>query len=539
MLAPVHAVQITTDGGTFEVTAPYQLVDYCRMLPARRWDAGRKLWTVPATPLNATYIRSVFEGQKIQGDAGYKHLVDMPPPGLCLDGITPPKNKTIWDHQIEGAEFILDRFGTGMLAMEMRTGKTLASIIVLNSLKPDCTFILCPSPAVKVWPSTFEEWTDGQFMVCGLSEGSTAKRLKEGETHLRLARARKQPAVIVLNYEAAWREPLRSFILKHAKCLIMDESHRAKAPGGKQSRFCLAVSKVVPYIMALTGTPMPHSPMDIYAQARAVDPYIFGTSATQFRHKYAIMGGYKEKQIVAWKNTEEMQAKLRLFMFQVKYEDVMPDSEETVDYLSCELNKDARELYKSMESDFFAYVDGKEVTAQNALVKLLRLQQITSGSIKRDDGEYIQVGDSKERLLEETLQDIGESPVVVYCKFDQDLQAVRRVTEKLGRTHGEVSGSQKDLTDSATMPNHIDVMGVQIQSGIGIDLSRSHYAIFYSTGFSLGNYDQARFRQKGVNQQKPLSRIHLVAKGTIDETVFKALKKRKEVVQYVLDYGRD
>ena len=37
---------------------------------------------------------------------------------------------------------------------------------------------------------------------------------------------------------------------------------------------------------------MPHSPLDIYAQFRFLDPDVYGTRVTAFRAQYAIMGGF-------------------------------------------------------------------------------------------------------------------------------------------------------------------------------------------------------------------------------------------------------
>jgi len=530
-------IEITTTGGEFEIAAPYQLKDHCAMLPGRRWDATRKRWIVPANPLTARQISDRFDGHEVKIDEDFVSFLKTPAPKLITGGI---KTKKLWAHQRQGAQFILNGFGVGMLAMDMGTGKTLTTIVCLNSLWPDVTIILCPKSVCAVWISQFKEHAPNLFSVQAFDKGSNAKRTKEAESFLALAAARKYPAVIIINYDSAWREPFRSLILNRAKAMVLDESQRIKAAGGKASLFCKLLGEKVSVRIACTGTPMPHSPLDIYAQGRAINPLIFGKSALAFKHKYAVMGGFKQKQIMGWRNTEEMSARINMLAFQVKREDVFDLPGEMIEYRQCELGKTARKVYNEIKKDFFSKVDSGLIVASNALVQLLRLQQITSGIVTREDKTQIRVDDSKRNLLKETLEDIGARKIIVYCRFRADLDAVHEVCNDLKLTSGEVSGRQKDLTDDAKMPKDIDVLAVQMRAGaLGIDLTRAPYGIFYSVGFSLGDYEQAKARQCRPGQTQPVLFIHLLAEKTVDSKVFDALKKRKEVVQYVLDYGRE
>jgi SNF2 family DNA or RNA helicase len=182
-----------------------------------------------------------------------------------------------------------------------------------------------------------------------------------------------------------------------------------------------------------------------------------------------------------------------------------------------------------------------EVVADNALVKLLRLQQITSGHVKTDDGRTVEVGTAKADALVDLLSDIpvGE-PVVVFCVFRHDLAQLRRVAERLGRNYGEISGSQKDLTDEATMPKGIELLGVQWQSGaVGIDLTRARYGVIFSPTFNGGDYEQGLARQHRPGQTRPTVFYHLVANGTVDNAIYGALKKRKELVGQILSVAAD
>jgi SNF2 family DNA or RNA helicase len=79
------------------------------------------------------------------------------------------------------------------------------------------------------------------------------------------------------------------------------------------------------------------------------------------------------------------------------------------------------------------------------------------------------------------------------------------------------------------------VLAVQIDSGgVGVDLTRARYSVYYSLGFSLGSYEQSLARIHRPGQTRPVEYIHLLAQDTVDEQVMVALARRADVVNSVL-----
>ena len=70
--------------------------------------------------------------------------------------------------------------------------------------------------------------------------------------------------------------------------------------------------------------------------------------------------------------------------------------------------------------------------------------------------------------------------------------------------------------------------------GVGVDLSRSAYCVYYSLGFSLGDYEQSLARLHRPGQNRSVSYLHLTAKNTVDEKVYDALQKRADVIEEIL-----
>ena len=132
------------------------------------------------------------------------------------------------------------------------------------------------------------------------------------------------------------------------------------------------------------------------------------------------------------------------------------------------------------------------------------------------------------------LEDIGaEEPVVVFCRFHGDLDAVHDACKTVGYASLELSGRRDEL--ARWQSGEAQVLAVQISSGgVGVDLTRARYSIYYSLSFSLGEYDQALSRVHRPGQTRSVEHIHLVARQTVDEKILRALEKRAEVIQAIL-----
>ena len=151
-----------------------------------------------------------------------------------------------------------------------------------------------------------------------------------------------------------------------------------------------------------------------------------------------------------------------------------------------------------------------------------------------DDCIVHRIDSAKLRLLADTLEDIGaDEPVVVFCRFHADLDAVHEASVRLGLRSLELSGRRDELKQ--WQATEAQVLAVQISAGgIGVDLTRARYSIYYSLSFSLGEYDQALARVHRPGQTRPVEHIHLVARNTVDVKIMRALEKRAEVVGSIL-----
>ncbi len=528
-------------------------------LGGRFLGASRK-WAWPATHANAVLLskrlrrpRTTPEFDALLVSPVPRPEVEMPavPPEPHPDSLPmkPPAEPEVpvpqgmitspWRHQKAAFKFCLNLFAAGfrgiLLAMGMGTGKSLVACMLVVHLMARRVLIACPLRVAPVWVTQFERHVGVPVVIVALDEeiGSVASKQKEAAEKMKLAQVLGRPFIAVINYDSVWRDPFASWAEKVPWDLVIaDEIHRIKSPSGKASLFFKRLRKVTAHRIGLSGTPMPHGPMDLYAVFRFLDISIFGPSFTAFRTKYAIMGGYQRKQITGYQNLEELQRQLSRVTFKVGDEVLdLPPATDVTYY--CVLTGEAARIYRDLEEDFVARVKDGTITAANAMVKLLRLQQITGGCVPTDDDTIVRVDTSKRDLLVDVLKDIGTEPAAVFCRFVADLLAVHEACESLGLSSMELSGKRDEL--KRWQEGGAQVLAVQIDAGSeGVDFTRARYSLFFSVGFSLGKYDQARKRTHRPGQTKPVTHIHLIARGTVDVKVVRALEKRADIVQSIL-----
>ncbi len=559
------------DGRIFVQTG-YEDKDICKSIAGGKWEPGVRQWTYPYSPQSARNIFAAF-GKRLLVDKQFAELLkksqevdEMKQNQNTLEAIPifnpqyPP-----WKHQLLAYHITKTQPAT-MLPLKMGHGKTKVVIdVIQNSPEERKILVVCPHSVVRVWGGEFKKHyilgttfildrdivlpnNKDDVLILPLDTGGVKNKLNQLKSAEQTAAAAGCRLVTVINYESAWREPMRSYLMKSMyDIVIADEIHRIKAPGGKASKFMQLLGNFIPKRVGLTGTPMPNTPLDIYAQYRFLDTSIFGSSFARFREQYAFMGGYGGYQVLSYKNQDELKRKFYSIAMNVDDNVIqLPPVVEEERY--CELSHKAQKTYDELENSLIADIGNGTVTAQNGLTLLLRLQQLTGGWLTPDldlmnqqlHREPEQIDESKMKLLADVLEDIDiNDPVVVFCRFVQDLATVRAVAKAQQRKSYELSGKHNEL-EAWQNDNTGSVFAVQIQSGgLGIDLTRAHYCVYYSIGFSLGDFQQSQARIHRPGQKENVTYIKLIAQHTVDEDVYSAIKQKKNVIDAVLAVIKD
>lgn len=510
-------------------------------VPGCNWNRAWECYTLPAGPASAVLIQQLFEGvpmwmqpeiielaNQFADASSVKDMDDLPD--------VPGSKTSAWQHQRRAFYFSKDLPGA-MLAMDMGTGKSKCAVDLLNHHQAMLSFIFCPKSVVAVWPHEFNVHSGREVEVVPLLKGKNARdKAKRGAKRLEIAQATQRPVCFVINYESAWRGGMAEWIKSlNIDFIIFDEAHRIKSHNGRAAKFCASLVKTSRRRIGLTGTPMPHSPLDIFGQFKALSPDVFGTVWGRFQQRYGVKGGFQGKVIVGYQNEEELHEKFESIAFTVKAEDVLDLPPSIPMYRKSDLSPKGRRLYNQLNTDLYAEIEGGEITVANAMVKVLRLNQLTGGFLTNDEGERVDTCPEKRKLLEDTLLDIPqEEPVVIFSRFTADLQAIKAICEKLGRSCAELSGQVNQLEDWQL--GEFNSLAVQIKAGgTGVDLTRSCFNIYYSVGHSLGDFLQSLKRSDRPGQTRSVRQIHLLMRQTVDEAIYAALEKKQDVIEFILE----
>ena len=465
-----------------------------------------------------------------------------------------------WPHQQDGIDWALAKAST-YLHLTMGAGKSRIVVDVADESAAMRVLIICPKSVVaSVWPGQFKQWSVRPWMVAAttLLGAGVATRIKKAEAIGNRAMYERRPCVTVINYDAMRSKKALDFLKAQRWDLcVFDEAQKLKSPTGKTSKLAAQVARKCKRVVMLSGTPMPHSPMDIFAQFRALDPGVFGGSYYRFRARYAQMGGYKMKEVKGFQNQTEMTERMSSVMYSPDAASVkldLPNARHEI--RTVDLSPEARRLYDSLNSEVVAGIKEGTINAQNGLVKLLRMQQLCAGLAVVEppedagspalDAELVRRLLSGEKALrqeievctakQDALRDILEStdePVVVFGQFRQDMKNTRAACAAAGATMSELSGHADELADWKAGKTR--VIGVQIASGsAGIDLTRARICVYLSTGFNMGNYLQSLARVHRPGQKRAVVYYHIHARKTVDDLVWHVLAARGDLVEGVL-----
>jgi SNF2 family DNA or RNA helicase len=309
----------------------------------------------------------------------------------------------------------------------------------------------------------------------------------------------------------------------------------------------------------MTGTPILKNETDLFQQFLILDGgATFGQNFYTFRAKYfedknASRRG-AHKYFPDWQvrkgSTEEIKRILAKRSFVARKSECLDLPDFLYKEVEVELSSEQRRAYMEMKEDFLTTLKDAQGNAQTAVGRLaitkgLRLQQIVSGFVTPEDSEEISFKDNP-RLdaLSDLLEDLP-SPVIVWASFRRNYQDIAGVCEKLKLSYGFLTGGQsvkdRDQTLEDFRAGKLNVLICnQGAGGEGVNLVQAASSIYFSRDFSLGKdiQSEARNYRGGSEIHEKVTRYDLVSRGTIDMDVLKALRGKRDVLEYLLQGGK-
>lgn len=451
-------------------------------------------------------------------------------------------------HQQDAFDFVCRLFGLtdgqqrsngASLLMEMGTGKTLVAIAVACILYQfglaDRVLVVAPLSLLGVWESELHRFAGVPVNVVVLK--GTLDKKKELLTQT----ASDRLNIAIVNYESAWRME-KELLAYNADLIIADEAHKIKEGRTKQSRALHKLGDKARYKLLLTGTLITNRELDVWSQYRFVNPAIFSTSFYAFRGRFFDMVGYGN-HIPAFRKskTDEFLKRLHSVAYRVTKAEALdlPDITEETRYV--ELETKAMKLYRELAKESYAEMERGEITASNVLTKILRLSQVTGGFVGDDDKSMHAVSTAKMEALEDILDSVmaDGKKLVIMARFVAEMDAIAALLEKRGIGYAQVRGGVKDRAEEVRrFQEDADCrvfVGQIAAAGLGLTLTAADTLCFFSMDYSMSNFTQAQARIHRIGAKDTCHYLYLIARGTIDEQVIKALRDKIDLAKFLVD----
>ena len=357
---------------------------------------------------------------------------------------------------------------------------------------------------------------------------------------------------LCLSYDAvmtdAGKQALWSLV-RSKRCLyILDESQRAKTPNAKRTKRIIASSVYAPYRRIASGTPM-DTPFDIYSQVRFLDADFWVRelgigSFTAFKStfgewvKIKTNAGKEFPQLSYYKQLDRLNEVLMRIGQRVLKEDVLDLPPKTYRRVFHELSPAQRRAYDELRRQTLTLLDsGELITAELAIVRVMRLQQITSGFVVPTLGAEPVLFNPNPRaqLLREVLEDLTR-PAIIWGRFTHDIRIAEEMSRAAGRRPVVFDGSDPAASLDPFHAGEADDFIANLESGAreGLTLNEADTVIYYSNSTKLLNRLQSEDRNHRIGQSQNVLYIDLLGEGTLDAKVLDTLSDKRDNAALVL-----
>jgi SNF2 family DNA or RNA helicase len=458
-------------------------------------------------------------------------------------------------HQLKALEMSWDKKVFAYF-MEMGTGKSKVLIDNMSMLYDkgliNGALIIAPKGVYKNWfdseiPTHMADHIE-KTMVLWESNGGKSKE-KELDT---LFKSSYDFHILIMNVEALSTKKGKQFAERFLNChktlMAIDESTTIKNPGAIRTKTIIGLGKYVLYKRILTGSPVTKSPLDLYTQCWFLDPWLLDQqSYYSFRTRYALtrkinVSGRQVEIVVGYRNLGELSEKLKPFSHRVLKDDCLDLPPKTYMKRTIQLSEEQQKVYKQMKEIALATLNGKLTTTHNVITQLMRLHQITCGHFKSDDGVTQTLKSNRLDELMDVLSEM-EGKAVIWAHYRYDIEVIVEAIKKeygdksVVTYYGDTSTDDRQKAIKLIQDPESSVrfiVGTPQTGGYGITLTGASTMIYYSNGYDLEKRQQSEARIDRIGQTKNMTYIDIIAEGTVDEKIVKALRTKVNIATEVM-----
>ena len=426
------------------------------------------------------------------------------------------------DYQRYAAEFITTH-PIAALLLDMGLGKTSITLTAINDLLFDSfevhkVLVVAPLRVARdTWSVEIEKWEHLKNLRYSVVVGSEQERI---------AALRTSADIYIINRENVQWLVEDSGLPFDYDMAVIDELSSFKNHQSKRFKAFMKVRPKLKRIIGLTGTPASNGLMDLFAEFKLLDMgERLGRFIGQYRNAYFQPDKRNGMVIYSYKPLPDAEQriydKISDITISMKATDHLTMPELIFSEYTVQLSDKEREKYERLKKYFVLPEDSGEITAANAASLSNKLSQMANGAVYSDAGETVHIHDRKLDALEDIIESLNSRPLLVAYWFKHDLERIRKRFEiREIKSSADISDWNSGKIPVALIHPASAGHGLNLQSG-------GSALVWFGLTWSLELYQQtnARLWRQGQTADTVVIQ-HIVAKGTIDEQIMKALKTK-------------
>lgn len=434
------------------------------------------------------------------------------------------------EYQVYATEYILNHPIAAVL-LDMGLGKSVITLTAIFDLTLDSflvrkVLVIAPLRVARdTWPAEIEKWDHLKGLKYTLAVGSEVKRKTA---------FMERAQVYIINRENVEWLITRSGIPFDFDMVVIDELSSFKSHQAKRFKSLMRVRPKVKRIVGLTGTPSSNGLMDLWAQYRLLDMgQRLGRFIGRYREDYFVPDKRNQQVIFSYKPKpgaeEEIYKLISDITISMKGTDYLKLPDLVINEVPVKLSEKEMKTLDTMKRDLITTVKGEEITAANAAALSGKLLQMANGAVYDDHGTVLHIHDRKLDALEDLIEAANGKPVLIAYWFKHDLSRIqKRFDVEVLSTSDSIKRWNDGEIPLAVIHPASAGHGLNLQAG-GSTL------VWFGLTWSLELYQQTNARLWRQGQKETVVIHHLIAKGTIDERVMKALNDKNNTQSALID----
>ena len=439
------------------------------------------------------------------------------------------------DYQRYAIEFI-ENHPIAAILLDMGMGKTAITLMAVEYLMYEMfviykVLVVCPLRVTRTWKDEMEKWEQLRGTRYSVVTGTAAQRKK----------ALKADAdIYIINRENVPWLIDKCDIPFQFDMVVVDELSSFKNHQTARHKAMMKVRPFIKRIVGLTGTPASQGLMDLFAEFKVLDMgERLGRFIGQYRLNYFKPDKVNGPIVYSYKllpgAEERIYEKIQDITISMKAVDFLDMPELISNEYPVYLDEGEMQKYEELKKDLILSTPEHEVTAANAASLVNKLSQMANGAVYTDDKNVITFHDKKLDALEDVIESANGKPLLVAYWFKHDYTRIVERLQKIGVDYMKI-----DTEESITKWNNGEIPVALIHpasAGHGLNLQQGgNTMVWFGITWSLELYQQCvcRLYRQGQNE-RTVTIIHLISKGTIDEKIMKALFEKDNTQSSLID----